>query len=233
MDHFGEVFANMHQKRSTKKSSPKIEEYLEDVIEIKVSPPKKISSEKKISPPKRESKIKIINPLSPRTKTMRKERDKQRMLELDEEMRKPKVPITNPNPLRLNMTRSIRHHGIDDSVDIEDTTKFPLGRTMHECSRLVNDCRSISQLNNRGAYTIIYNKDSTEKVIPTFNQLVKFITDDYMTTNRGRIPHHQRPIHEARVINTLIKNGIVPAATGIQTKKNNKKRKGTRRKRKK
>ena len=188
-----------------------------------------VNLEEILTPIKRDSKIKIINPLSPRTKTMRKERDKQRMLELDEEMRKPKVKITNPNPLGLYMTNQVRPSGISSRINIEDTTKFPLGRTMHECSRLVDDCQSISQARNRGSYSIIY-KDGTEKVIPTFDQLVKFITDDYMTKNRGRIPHHQRPMHEARVINTLTDNGITAAARGVKTRKYNKKRKGTNRK---
>lgn len=188
-----------------------------------------VNLEEILTPIKRDSKIKIINPLSPRTKTMRKERDKQRMLELDEEMRKPKVKITNPNPLGLYMTNQVRPSGISSRINIEDTTKFPLDRTMHECSRLVDDCQSISQARNRGSYSIIY-KDGTEKVIPTFDQLVKFITDDYMTKNRGRIPHHQRPMHEARVINTLTDNGITAAARGVKTRKNNKKRKGTKRK---
>jgi len=137
----------------------------------------------------------------------------------------PKVAITNPNPLRLNMTR--RPRGIDAEVDIEDTTRFPLGRTIHECSRLVDNCQSISQARNRGSYSIIYN-DGTEKLFSTFGHLVKFITDEYMTKNRERIPHHQRPIQEARVINTLSKNGIT--ARGVKTRKNNKKRKGTKRK---
>lgn len=126
------------------------------------------------------------------------------------------------------MSRSLRHQGIDASVDIENITRFPLGRTMHECSRLVHNCQNISQTKNRSAYTIIYN-DGSEKVFPTFDRLVTFITDDYMTRNRGRIPHHQRPIHEARVINTLTDNGITAAARGVKTRKNNK-RKGTKRK---
>jgi hypothetical protein len=138
-----------------------------------------------------------------------------------------KVAITNPNLLRLNMSRSMKHKSIDASVDIEDTTRFPIGRSMHECSRLVDNCKSITQLKNRGAYSIVYN-DGTENVFGTFDSLVKFITDDYMTKNRGRIPHHQRPMHEARVINTLTQNGIT--ARGIKTRKNNKKRKDTRRK---
>ena len=186
-----------------------------------------INLEELVVPSKKASSIVIINPLSPRTRKMRKERDKQRMLELDEEMRKLKVANTNPNPLRLNMSRSLRHQGIDASVDIEDTTKFPLGRTMHECSRLVHNCQNISQTKNRSSFSVVYN-DGSEKVFSTFDHLVKFITDEYMTKNRGRIPHHQRPMHEARVINTLTENGIT--ARGIKTRKNNKKRKGTRRK---
>ena len=203
------------KSRSSKEKSP-----LKEIVA-------EVNLEELIAPSKKASSIVIINPLSPRTRKMRKERDKQRMLELDEEMRKLKVANTNPNPLRLNMSRSVRYPSIDASVDIEDTTRFPIGRSVHECSRLVDNCRSITQLKNKGAYSIVYN-DGTENVFGTFDSLVKFITDDYMTKNRKRIPHHQRPMHEARVINTLTENGIT--ARGIKTRKNNKKRKGTRRK---
>ena len=124
-----------------------------------------VNLEELVVPTTRESKIVIINPLSPRTRKMRKERDKQRMLELDEEMRKLKV--ANPNPLRLNMTR--RPRGIDARVDIEDTTRFPLGRTIHECSRLVDNCQSISQARNRGSYSIIYNDGNEQVFGPAFS----------------------------------------------------------------
>ena len=173
------------------------------------------------------SKFRIINPLSPRSKKMRKDLEDQRKQTARDRPVSPKVVITNPNPLRLNMTR--RPRGIDASVDIEDTARFPLGRTMHNCSRLVDNCQRISQAHNRGSFSILYN-DDTEKVFSTFGHLVKFITDDYMTKNRGRIAHHQRPIQEARVINTLSENGITAAARGVKTRKNNKKRKGTKRK---
>ena len=171
------------------------------------------------------SKFRIINPLSPRSKKMRKDLEDQRKQSARDRPVSPKVVITNPNPLRLNMTR--RPRGIDASVDIEDTARFPLGRTMHNCSRLVDNCQRISQAHNRGSFSILYN-DDTEKVFSTFGHLVKFITDDYMTKNSGRIPHHQRPMYEAKVINTLTENGIT--ARGIKTKKNNKKRKVTKRK---
>ena len=171
------------------------------------------------------SKFRIINPLSPRSKKMRKDLEDQRKQTARDRPVSPKVVITNPNPLRLNMSR--RPRGIDASVDIEDTARFPLGRTMHNCSRLVDNCQRISQAHNRGSFSILYN-DDTEKVFSTFGHLVKFITDDYMTKNRERIPHHQRPMYEAKVINTLTENGIT--ARGIKTRKNNKKRKGTRRK---
>ena len=183
-----------------------------------------VNLEELVVPTTRESKIVIINPLSPRTRKMRKDVSDAK---LAARLLEPKVAITNPNPLRLNMTR--RPRGIDARVDIEDTTRFPLGRTIHECSRLVDNCQSISQARNRGSYSIIYN-DGNEQVFPTFAQLVTFITDDYMTKNRGRIAHHQRPIQEARVINTLSENGITAAARGVKTRKNNKKRKGTKRK---
>lgn len=178
-------------------------------------------------PSKKTSSIIVINPLSPRTRKMRKDLEDQRKQAARDRPVSPTVAITNPNPLRLNMSRSVRYPSIDASVDIEDTTRFPIGRSMHECSRLVDNCKSITQLKNRGAYSIVYN-DGTENVFGTFDSLVKFITDDYMTKNRKRIPHHQRPMHEARVINTLTENGIT--ARGIKTRKNNKKRKGTRRK---
>jgi hypothetical protein len=171
------------------------------------------------------SKFRIINPLSPRSKKMRKDLEDQRKQSARDRPVSPKVVITNPNPLRLNMTR--RPRGIDASVDIEDTARFPLGRTMHNCSRLVDNCQRILQAHNRGSFSILYN-DDTEKVFSTFGHLVKFITDDYMTKNRERIPHHQRPMYEAKVINTLTENGIT--ARGIKTKKNNKKRKVTKRK---
>lgn len=187
-----------------------------------------INLEELVVPSKKASSIVIINPLSPRTKKMRKILEEQRKQAARDRPISPKVAITNPNPLRLNMSRSLRHQGIDASVDIENITRFPLGRTMHECSRLVHNCQNISQTKNRSTYTIIYN-DGSEKVFPTFDRLVTFITDDYMTRNRGRIPHHQRPIHEARVINTLTDNGITAAARGVKTRKNNK-RKGTKRK---
>ena len=171
------------------------------------------------------SKFRIINPLSPRSKKMRKDLEDQRKQTARDRPVSPKVVITNPNPLRLNMTR--RPRGIDASVDIEDTARFPLGRTMHNCSRLVDNCQRISQAHNRGSFSILYN-DDTEKVFSTFGHLVKFITDDYMTKNRGRIPHHQRPMYEAKVINTLTENGLT--ARGIKTRKYNKKRKVTKRK---
>jgi hypothetical protein len=187
---------------------------------------------KKSSSPREQSSLKEIaavnlEELSPKTRKMRKDLEDQRKQAARDRPVSPTVAITNPNPLRLNMSRSVRYPSIDASVDIEDTTRFPIGRSMHECSRLVDNCKSITQLKNRGAYSIVYN-DGTENVFGTFNSLVKFITDDYMTKNRGRIPHHQRPMHEARVINTLTENGIT--ARGIKTRKNNKKRKGTRRK---
>ena len=171
------------------------------------------------------SKFRIINPLSPRSKKMRKDLEDQRKQTARDRPVSPKVVITNPNPLRLNMSR--RPRGIDASVDIEDTARFPLGRTMHNCSRLVDNCQRISQAHNRGSFSILYN-DDTEKVFSTFGHLVKFITDDYMTKNSGRIPHHQRPMYEAKVINTLTENGIT--ARGIKTRKYNKKRKVTKRK---
>ena len=171
------------------------------------------------------SKFRIINPLSPRSKKMRKDLEDQRKQTARDRPVSPKVVITNPNPLRLNMSR--RPRGIDASVDIEDTARFPLGRTMHNCSRLVDNCQRISQAHNRGSFSILYN-DDTEKVFSTFGHLVKFITDDYMTKNRERIPHHQRPMYEAKVINTLTENGIT--ARGIKTRKYNKKRKVTKRK---
>lgn len=188
-----------------------------------------VNLEELVVPSKKASSIVIINPLSPRTKKMRKDLEEQRKQAARDRPVSPKVAITNPNPLRLNMSRRLRHQGIDASVDIEDTTKFPLGRTMHECSRLVHNCQNISQTKNRSSFSVVYN-DGSEKVFSTFDHLVKFITDEYMTKNRGRIPHHQRPMHEARVINTLTDNGITAAARGVKTRKNNKKRKGTKRK---
>jgi hypothetical protein len=236
-------FENMFQHPKTKKSSSPRKEKAVEVAAVRSkssSPRSKSRSSKEKSPLKeivaavnleelvvpttRESKIRIINPLSPRTRKMRKEVSDAKLAEM---LLKPPVKMASSNPLRLNMTR--RPRGIDASVDIEDTTKFPLGRTMHNCSRLVDNCQSISQAHNRGSYSIIYN-DRTEQVFPSFAQLVTFITDDYMTKNRGRIPYHQRPIQEARVINTLSENGITAAARGVKTRKNNKKRKGTKRK---
>lgn len=207
-----EVVAVRSKSRSSKEKSP-----LKEIVAA-------INLEELVVPTTRESKIVIINPVSPRTRKMRKDVSDAK---LAARLLEPKVAITNPNPLRLNMTR--RPRGIVAEVDIEDTTRFPLGRTIHECSRLVDNCQSISQARNRGSYSIIYN-DGTEKLFSTFGHLVKFITDEYMTKNRERIPHHQRPIQEARVINTLSENGITAAARGVKTRKNNKKRKGTKRK---
>ena len=193
----------------------------------KSSPVKKSSSPREQSPLKEIVAAVNLEELSPKTRKMRKDLEDQRKQAARDRPVSPTVTITNPNPLRLNMSRSVRYPSIDASVDIEDTTRFPIGRSMHECSRLVDNCKSITQLKNRGAYSIVYN-DGTENVFGTFNSLVKFITDDYMIKNRKRIPHHQRPMHEARVINTLTENGIT--ARCIKTRKNNKKRKGTRRK---
>ena len=96
---------------------------------------------------------------------------------------------------------------------------------MHDCSKLVDNCKSISQLKNRGAYSIIYN-DGSEKVFSSFRQLLAFIIDNYMTTYR--VPYLQRAEHENRIIQTLTNNGIT--ARGVKTRKYNKKRKGTNRK---
>jgi hypothetical protein len=204
------------KSRSSKEKSP-----LKEIVAA-------VNLEELVVPSKKASSIVIINPLSPRTRKMRKDLEEQRKQAARDRPVSPKVAITNPNPLRLHMTNQVRPSGISSKTNIEDTTKFPLGRTMHECSRLVHNCQNISQTTNRGAYTIIYN-DGSEKVFSTFDHLVKFITDDYMTKNRGRIPHHQRPMHEARVINTLTENGITAAARGVKTRKNNKKRKSTKR----
>ena len=220
MDHFGEAFADRMPLPKTRKSSSSKEK---SPLKEKVS----AVNLEKIVVPIRESKIVIINPVSPRTIKMRKDLEEQRKQSARDRPISPKVAITNPNPLRLNMSR--RSKIIDASIDIEDTTRFPIGRTKHNCFNIISNCRSITQANHRGSYSILYN-DGHEIVIPTFNQLVKFITDDYMTTNSGRIPHHQRPMHEARVINTLTDNGITAAARGVKTRKNNKKRKGTKRK---
>jgi hypothetical protein len=121
------------------------------------------------------------------------------------------------------MTR--RPRGIDASVDIEDTTRFPLGRTMHNCGGVIPNCRYITQLNNRGSYSILYT-NGTEKVFPSFAQLVTFITDEYM--DNTYVPYARRVEHENRIRQTLFNNGI--QARGIKTRKNNKKRKGTKRK---
>ena len=128
------------KSRSSKEKSP-----LKEIVAA-------VNLEELVVPSKKASSIVIINPLSPRTRKMRKDVSDAK---LAARLLEPKVAITNPNPLRLNMTR--RPRGIDARVDIEDTTRFPLGRTIHECSRLVDNCQSISQARNRGSYSIIYN----------------------------------------------------------------------------
>ncbi len=233
-------FENMFQQPKTKKSSSPRKEKAVEVAAVRSkssSPRSKSRSSKEKSPLKeivaaavnleelvvpttRESKIRIINPLSPRTRKMRKEVSDAKLAEM---LLKPHVKMASSNPLRLNMTR--RPRGIDASVNIEDTSRFPLGRTMHNCGGVIPNCRYITQLNNRGSYSILYT-NGTEKVFPSFAQLVTFITDGYM--DNTYVPYARRTEHETRVEKTLAKNGIT--AEGIKTRKNNKKRKGTKRK---
>ena len=219
MDHFGEAFADRMPLPKTRKSSSSKEK---SPLKEKVS----AVNLEKIVVPIRESKIVIINPVSPRTIKMRKDLEEQRKQSARDRPISPKVAITNPNPLRLNMSR--RSKIIDASIDIEDTTRFPIGRTKHNCFNIISNCRSITQANHRGSYSILYN-DGHEIVIPTFNQLVKFITDDYMTTRK--VPYNKRAELETRIREFLNNNEITAAAKGgyIKTRKN-KKHKGTKRK---
>ena len=232
-------FENMFQQPKTKKSSSPRKEKAVEVAAVRSkssSPRSKSRSSKEKSPLKeivaavvnleelvpttRESKIRIINPLSPRTRKMRKEVSDAKLAEM---LLKPHVKMASSNPLQLNMTK--RPGGIHASVDIEDTTKFPLGRTMHNCGGVIPNCRYITQLNNRGSYSILYT-NGTEKVFPSFAQLVTFITDEYM--DNTYVPYARRAEHENRIRQTLFNNGI--QARGIKSRKNNKKRKGTKRK---
>jgi len=169
--------------------------------------------------PKRESKLVILRPISPRTRKMRQDTDAAEMLKINDELSKPRSKIINPYILR-----SRRPHR-DGPTNLD-----PTGRTMHQCANLLPKCRSISQMKHRGAYSIVYT-NGTEIVIPTFEQLVDTITNDYMTANIGRIPENQRSIHKQRITETLNTNGVFASARGVKTKKNKQKQTKRRRKR--
>ena len=190
--------------RSKSKSSSKENSPVREIVNA-------VSLEELVVPPKRESKIVILNPLSPRTRKLRKDVSDAK---LAARLLEPKVPITNPNPLRLNMTRRI-----NAGVNIEDT-RVPLGRTMHNCGGVIPNCKSISQMKDSGSYSILYN-NGTEKVFSTFGHLVTFITDTYMDNN-SYTPYAKRAGHENRIRQTLLDNGIT--ARGTKTKKNRGKR---------
>jgi hypothetical protein len=126
---------------------------------------------------------------------------------------------TKSNPLRLHVAKSNRLGGISAGIDIENTGQFQIGRTLHNCSQLINNCANITQTSNRGAYTIIYN-NGAEHVFGSFEKLVTYILNAYMRAH----PRQNRQAEESRIINTLIENGI---AKGKQTKKRRGRRTGT------
>ena len=205
------IFARSNKSRrmpiekSALKSSPKEE--------------KAIALDLEETAPIRKSKLVILRPISPRTIKMRQDADAEEMLKINDELSKPRAKIINPYILR---SRRPHRNG--------PTNLDPNGRTMHQCANLLPKCRSISQMKHRGAYSIVYT-NGTEIVIPTFEQLVDKITNDYMTANIGRIPENQRSIHKQRIIETLNTNGVFAAARGVKTIKNKQRKTKKRRKR--
>jgi len=218
-DWFENMFQQPHSK-TRKSKSPKRETATVVAVRLPSSSPRvrsksrsprvnAVSLEELVAPPKRESKIVILNPLSPRTRKLRKDASDAK---LAARLLEPKVPITNPNPLRLNMTRRL-------NAGVDDTTRFSHGRTMHNCGGVIPNCKSITQMKDRGSYSILYT-NGTEKVFSTFGHLVTFITDEYMDNNS--VPYRRRAEHENRIRQTLFDNGIT--ARGTKTRKNRGKR---------